>query len=205
MRWDKIVFIIIIVLMLFVNSKVRIYDIFLKQILVYRNYRNNRISIWDLMCFIIFPLVLAVMSVFCFHYLVTPRLAGSLTDILALIFTILFGYEAIIAERGDSLFADNKDEQSDNAKDKNSSVNLKVLQRTAQETYITIINATLLSLIGLINAVILTLIAEDKVELIETLSVLEFFLLFMLVMQLMMITKRTIKVVDNLNKKSNSK
>ena len=57
--WTIIAAALLIILMIG-NRKVRLKSLLSKQIQVFRNARTNKISIWDLLCFIVFPICLAL-------------------------------------------------------------------------------------------------------------------------------------------------
>ena len=169
---NKIIILIIAVLfilMIFFNKKVCLTRLFIKQIQVLKNDRTKKFSIWDLMCFIVFPIVISALVTFGLSYRIDVDLAEILTTVFSLVFTILFGFAAVIGEKS----------VSDNPKKK----------RVVSETFVSIVTSTVLSLIAAIISILLTTIKD-----ISTTSILSFVLLvlsFSIMMLLLMITKRT--------------
>ena len=97
---NKIVLIVIAVLivcaMLFGNKKVRVLPVLMKQLQVFKNAKTNKISIWDIICFVILPIALAVLIAIGFGCVIDNSLAGVLTTVFAFVFTVLFGFSAIL-------------------------------------------------------------------------------------------------------------
>ena len=67
--------IVILICMLFLNPKVSIIKILIKQLLVFKNAKNEKISVWDLVCFIFAPIVLAILLVFILGYDISNSVA----------------------------------------------------------------------------------------------------------------------------------
>lgn len=155
--------------MIFFNKKVCLTQLFIKQIKVLKNDRTKKYSIWDLMCFIGFPIIISALIVFCLSYQINVSLAETLTTVFSLVFTILFGFAAVIVEK----------RTSDNPKKK----------RVVSETFVSIVTSTVLSLLAAVISILLTTIKN-----ISVISILSFVLLdlsFSIMMLLLMITKRT--------------
>lgn len=168
-RMIFLIIIILFILMMFFNKKVCLTQLFIKQIKVFRNDRAKKISIWDLMCFIVFPIIISALITFGLSYRINVGLAETLTTVFSLVFTILFGFAAVIVEKS----------MSDNPKKK----------RVVGETFVSIVTSTVLSLFAAIISILLT-----TIKTILTISILSFVLLdlsFTIMMLLLMITKRT--------------
>jgi len=169
--WSTIAIAIIFV-MLFGNRKVRVFSVFIEQLQVFKNARTNKFSPWDFICFILMPIGLAAIIVFGFESVIDVELAGILTTVFSLVFTILFGFAAILVGKIDS---------------KNS-----IEKRVVEETFISIVSATLLSLISVVLS-----IAIIKVKDTIILSIVVFSISFMTVMLLLLIIKRTFIVYSD--------
>lgn len=89
-------------IMIFFNKKVNLVHLFVRQIQVFKNARTNKLSLWDLICFIISPIIISVLIVFGLQYQIDASLAETLTTVFSLVFTILFGFAAVIVERSES-------------------------------------------------------------------------------------------------------
>lgn len=160
---------LLIVLMLFFNKKVCLFQLFKEQFKVYKNDNKDKHSPWDIICFIVLPICVSLLIVLGIPYQIDVKLAEILTTVFSLVFTILFGFAAVIVERS----------YSDNDKKK----------RVIGETFVSIVTSTTLSLVAAIISILLTIIDNDIV--VSVLSVALFTLSLHLVMLLLMITKRT--------------
>lgn len=169
---NKIILLIIIVLfliMMFFNKKVCLARLFKKQIEVLKNDKKKKFSKWDLMCFIVFPIVISALIVFGLSYQINVSLAETLTTVFSLVFTILFGFAAVIVEKSTSY---------DSKKG-----------RVIGETFVSIVTSTVLSLFATVVSILLT-----TIKTLPIISILSFILLglsFTIMMLLLMITKRT--------------
>lgn len=166
--------IILVIVMLFCNKKVRVYAVFAEQFKVFKNAREDKTSIWDVCCFVIMPLVLAVIIVFALGKPVDEDLASILTTVFSLVFTILFGFIAILVGRMDD------------------TENNKIEQKVIKETFVSIISATLLSLCGTVISIIVTQLKAGMAK--SLISCMIYTISFMVVMLLLMTTKRVFKV-----------
>ena len=166
--------IILIIMMLFLNKKVRLIEVITEQFKVFKNARNDKISIWDICCFIIMPIALAVIIVFAIGKSVDNELANTLTTVFSLVFTILFGFIAILIGR-----------MEDN-------LNNKIEQTVIKETFVSIISATLISLCGTVISIIITQIEDGLTK--SVISCVIYSISFIDVMFLLMTTKRIFKI-----------
>jgi len=167
--WILLVVAFLIVTMLVFNKKVSLVRVFNKQLQVFKNARTGKISLWDITCFIIIPIIISLLIVFGLPYQIDIKLAEILTTVFSLVFTILFGFAAVIVERS----------ESDNFKKK----------RVIGETFVSIVASTVLSLFAAIISILLIKI-ENNIA-VSILSVILFTISFHIVMLLLMITKRT--------------
>ena len=133
-----LIVVLLLALMLFFNKKVSLFRLFKRQFQVYKNDNKNKYSIWDLICFILFPIFISLLIVFGIPYKIDIKLAELLTTVFSLVFTILFGFAAVIIEKS----------YSDNSKKK----------RVIGETFTSIVTSTSLSLIAAIISILLTII-----------------------------------------------
>ena len=160
---------ILIILMLFFNKKVNLSRLLFRQIQVFKNDHTNKYSFWDIMCFLVFPIGISALIVFGLSYQVDVKLAEVLTTVFSLVFTILFGFAAVIVEKS----------EDGNSKKK----------RVVGETFISIVTSTALSLFAAIISILLIKIKNDL-----AISILSMALLsksISIIMLLLMITKRT--------------
>lgn len=174
-----ILVIILPVMMLFFNRKVRIIGVLKEQLCVFKNAKTNRISIWDIICFIVFPFSLSAILIFALRIKIPSELAEVLATVFSLVFTVLFGFAAILVGRIES-----------------GSV---IERQIIQETFISIISTTVLSLIDTVLSIAVFVVNENSAS--NILWFIIFAISFIIVMFLLMITKRTFVVVVNQNKK----
>lgn len=160
---------LVAILMLFFNKKVNLTRLFIKQLEVFKDARTGKQSIWDLICFFVFPIVIAILIVFGMSIKVTSQLAEILTTVFSLVFSILFGFAAVIVEI----------RESDNAKK----------QQVISETFVSIITSTALSLFTAVISILLTSITVELY--VSILSSILFAVSLHIIMLLLMITKRT--------------
>ena len=160
---------LVAVLMLFFNRKVNLIRLFIKQLDVFKDARTGKRSVWDVLCFFVFPIVIAISIVFGMSFKITTQLAELLTTVFSLVFTILFGFAAVIVEK----------RESDNA----------IKKRVVSETFVSIITATALSLLAALVSIILTSMTGDLY--VSVLSVILLAISIHIIMLLLMITKRT--------------
>lgn len=172
--WSTIAIAVIFV-MLFGNRKVRVFSVFIEQLQVFKNARTNKFSPWDFICFILMPIGLAGIIVFGFESVVDVELAGILTTVFSLVFTILFGFAAILVGKIDS---------------KNN-----IEKRVVEETFISIVSATLLSLISVVLSIAIIKVKDTVI--LSMLSIVVFSISFMTVMLLLLIIKRTFIVYSD--------
>ena len=160
---------VIVCMMLFGNKKVRILSVLIKQLQVFKNAKTDKISVWDIVCFIFFPIVLSVIITFGFGSIIDDTLAGVLTTVFAFVFTVLFGFAAILVGKLD---CDNEIEK-----------------QVVGETFVSIMTSNILSLIASILSIAIIITCDEKAKLILTICVYSFS--FMIIMLLLMISKRT--------------
>lgn len=159
---------ILIFVMLFFNKKVNLVRLFISQFQVFKNDKTGKYSIWDIVCFLGLPIVVSTLIIFGIPYQVSSELAEVLTTVFSLVFSILFGFAAVIMERN----------ASDNSKEK----------QVINETFVSIVTATTLSLAATIVSIVITQIEDSGA--ISILSVALFAISLMIVMLILMITKR---------------
>lgn len=168
---------VIILLMLFGNTKVRVFGVLIEQIKVFKNAKTERLSLWDVICFIIMPICLAVILIMGFNCIIDNELASVLTTVFAFVFTVLFGFAAILVGKMES---------------KNV-----IERKVVGETFVSIVSSTILSLLAAILSIV---ILESENEIAEKIiSCVIYSFSFMIIMLLLMITKRTFLIYNDKN------
>lgn len=172
--WLVLTFLIIFI-MLFGNRKVRIFAVFAMQFQVFKNARNNKVSPWDIVCFLFMPVALAAIITYKFGITIDDTLAQVFTTIFSLAFTVLFGFAAILVGKIDSKH--------------------NIEKQVVGETFVSIVSATLLCLISTILSIVT--IKVDNSIILSLLSFIIYSISFMIVMLVLLITKRTFIIYCN--------
>lgn len=162
----------IALIMLLGNKKVRILSVLQKQFMIFKNAKTGRFSPWDFCCFVVFPIILAMILGYRLKVVIDEQLAQLLTTVFSLVFTVLFGFAAIIVGKI----------ESPNGLEK----------QVASETFISVISATWLSLVAAILSILIMQI--QNMVIVRMFSVCVYAISFITVMLLLMVTKRTYKI-----------
>lgn len=165
--WILAVFILLCI-MLFCNRKVRLWSLLIEQIRVFRNDKKKRISLWDCICFLVFPMVISLIFVYKLGFTINNNLAELLTTVFSIVFTVLFGFAAIMISKIDS---QNKAEK-----------------QVAEETFVSIVSSTILSLIAAVLSIVLTQV--NSVMCLQIISSSVVTISLIIIMLLLLITKR---------------
>lgn len=159
----------ILCVMLFGNRKVWLWAVLKEQLAVFKNAKKKRFSPWDCICFFIFPVILSWVLVYQLDVVISKTLAELLTTVFSIVFTVLFGFAAILVSKIDSPN--------------------KIEKQVTQETFVSIVSATLLSLIAAVLSIILTQLTAEIALQIISIGIFSFALI--IIMLLLLITKRT--------------
>lgn len=166
----------LVFIMLFCNRKVWLWAVLKEQISVFRNAKKERVSLWDCLCFFVFPWVVSYICTCKLNFVIKVDLAELLTTVFSIVFTVLFGFAAVMVSKIDS----------DNKKEK----------QVAEETFVSIVSATLMSLISAVLSILLTQIESEIILKITSIGLLGSSLV--IIMLLLLITKRTFFLyIDN--------
>ena len=165
--WILAVFVLLCI-MLFCNRKVRLWSLLIEQIRVFRNDKKKKISLWDCICFLVFPMVISLIFVYKLGFTINNNLAELLTTVFSIVFTVLFGFAAIMISKIDS---QNKTEK-----------------QVAEETFVSIVSSTILSLIAAVLSIVLTQV--KSVICLQIISSGVITISLIIIMLLLLITKR---------------
>ncbi len=165
----SLVAITLLVIMLLGNRKVRLFSLIKEQLLVFKNAKNEKPSFWDFTCFLVFPTIFAIILVIKLNFIIDEILGNLLTTVFSIIFTVLFGFAAIMISKIDS--------------------RNEIEKQVAEETFISIVSSTILSLFAAILSIIITQI--DSIIGFKIISILILCFSLIIIMLLLMITKRT--------------
>jgi len=169
------------VLVMLFNRKINIGRVFLEQLQVFKNNRTKKISFWDILSFIICPILLSLIMVIWYEFSIEKELAQILTTAFSLIFTLLLAFETILVGK------------KSNGND--------IERAVVNQTFISAVSASIFSLMGIILSITIMFASKDIAIKILTAFILA--LSFMTVMLLLMIIKRTFKIFiqDNVDGK----
>ena len=177
---DKYIWVILVVVMLInmvlFNRKVRLFSLVKEQLLVFKNYKTKKVSLWDYFCFLASPVIVSLIFVFKLNFTIDNVLANLLTTVFSVIFTVLFGFAAILISKIES--------------------SNKIEKQVAEETFVSIVSATILSLFAAVASIVLT--QTDSQLCLEIISAIILALSLIIIMLILLITKRTFLLyVDN--------
>lgn len=159
---------VLLIILLFFNRKVRLFALLRAQVKVFKNDKKQKISLWDCFCFLIIPLLIAVIVVFGLDFIIDEELSSLLTTVFSIFFTVLFGFAAILMSKMES---DNKTEKL-----------------VVNETFISIATSNLFSLFGAILSIVQTKI--NLLVISKIISLLIVYVSITVVMLLLLIMKR---------------
>jgi len=170
---------IVCILSMLFNRKINVAKVFIEQLRVFKDNRTQKISLLDILSFVICPHLLSAIMVFWYDFHVEKELAQVLTTAFSLIFTLMLAFETILVG-------------------KKSSVN-DIEREVINQTFISVVSASIFSLIGIFLSIMILFTSNDIVAKILTTLILA--LSFMTIMLLLMIIKRTFKVFmrENVN------
>ncbi len=160
---------ILAVAMLLFNSKTRIIKVIAEQFKVFCNAKTKKPSLWDIMCFVVFPIIISVIIIFGAKIQIPTNLGELFATIFSLIFTILFGFAALIIGKIET--------------------GNKIEKQIIEETFVSIISSTLLSLFATVLSIIVTILTNSLAQRIVWSAI--FSVSIMDVMLMLLITKRT--------------
>ena len=78
------------------NKKIRCSKLFKDLFNIFYDNRNNKISIFDLICFFICPIAIGATIVIGFDYYFSAEVSNTLLTIFSILFTLLFGIMSLL-------------------------------------------------------------------------------------------------------------
>ena len=165
---------IIALVMLFGNRKTRVTQILAAQLRVFRNAKTRKTSIWDSICFVVMPVIVAIIISFALGWEIN---SDTFTGILALILVL-------IATELEFMFLARKTE-SDNVK-----------KQVMDETFVSILTSNVLSLFTAILSIVVLEVYDSIAKKILTACI--YSAVLMIAMLILMILKRIFALfIDN--------
>lgn len=174
---NKTIWVIIIIVMLFGNRKTRVTQILAAQLRVFRNAKTRKTSIWDSICFVVIPVIVAIIISFALGWEIN---SDTFTGILALILVL-------IATALEFMFLARRTEtESDN----------KVKKQVMNETFVSILTSNVLSLFTAILSIVVLEVYDSIAKKILTACI--YSAVLMIAMLILMILKRIFSLfIDN--------
>lgn len=174
---NKTIWVIIIIVMLFGNRKTRVAQILAAQLRVFRNAKTRKTSIWDSICFIVMPVIVAIIISFDLGWEIN---SDTFTGILALILVL-------IATALEFMFLARRTEtESDN----------KVKKQVMNETLVSFLTSNVLSLFTAILSIVVLEVYDSIAKKILTACI--YSAVLMIAMLILMILKRIFALfIDN--------
>jgi len=160
------------IFVMLLNRKINVATVFLEQLKVFRNNKTKKISLWDIISFILCPIFLSLIMVGWHAFYINRELAQILTTAFSLIFTLLLAFETILVSK------------------KNSPNDIE--REVINQTFISAVSASIFALVGIVLSIIIMFVANSLVVKVSTALILA--LSFMTIMLLLMIIKRTFKI-----------
>ena len=157
------IFLLIVVLLSIIiglfNSKIRIVTVFAQQFKIYRNNRTNKLSFFDLFCFLGIPLIVSCSIVWGFGFYFSEAVTNILLTVFSIVFSVAFSILSIIASKSNS-----KDE---------------VEQRVASETFTSITSLTLQLFLSLLLLIWHSFVLQKQPQFLTLLYLFTNFVLFL--------------------------
>ena len=168
--------------MIFRNDKVKLSSLLNEQLKVFTDRETNDTSLNDILCFIVFPILIGIFLPFCLECVITNELASIFTTVFSIIFTILFGFASLLGTKLDT---------SDG-----------IVKRVAKETFVSLMTCQILAIIATVLSI--CIINGGCALYIKILSAFIWSFALMMLMLILMVTKRTYKLYSEGEKKANS-
>lgn len=169
-----IITVIIALVMLFGNRKAKVTQILAAQLRVFRNAKTRKTSIWDSICFVVMPVIVAIIISFALGWEIN---SDTFTGILALILVL-------IATALEFMFLARRTE-SDNVK-----------KQVMDETFVSILTSNVLSLFTAILSIVVLEVYDSIAKKILTACI--YSAVLMIAMLILMILKRIFALfIDN--------
>lgn len=166
---------VIIALVMLFNRKTRVTQILAAQLRVFRNAKTRKTSIWDSICFIVMPVIVAIIISFDLGWEIN---SDTFTGILALILVL-------IATALEFMFLARRTESNNTVK-----------KQVMDETFVSILTSSVLSLFTAILAIVVLEVYDSIAKKILTACI--YSAVFMVAMLILMILKRIFALfIDN--------
>lgn len=168
---DIFLYIILFLLVscILINPKMRCLSIIYTQFKVLRNNRTNKISIKDVFCFYVFPIIISLILVLYFEIHLSVLVIDNLITVYSVVFSLLFGVATILVTRNET----------------NS-----FSKTVNKETIITCLNGVLVCFLILVVLLLMNVMNVENETLCNTFNITLFSLMIVSFNYLLMILKR---------------
>lgn len=99
MKIWQIVCVVTLLTIVAFNPKVQLFKIFSEQFKVYRNDKTNRVSIYDIITFLIIPIILATIVAFSLSYKELSEASEIIITVFSLVATLLLSFLAMLVDK----------------------------------------------------------------------------------------------------------
>ena len=97
-KW-QIVCAVILLIIVALNPKVQLTKIFIEQFKVYKNDKTKSISPYDILCFLIIPIVLAVFVACSLSYDTITNASDTIITVFSIVATLLLSFLALLVDK----------------------------------------------------------------------------------------------------------
>lgn len=95
----QIVCLAVLLLIIAFNPKIRLARIFVEQFKVYKNNKTHKISLFDILSFLIAPICIAVLVSFSLPYEKVVSSAGTIMTVFSIVATLLLSFLALLVDK----------------------------------------------------------------------------------------------------------
>ena len=170
------VFIFAFLVLMLLNKKIRCFVLPKALISIFYDNRTKKISIFDLLCFFVFPIVISILIVVGYDFYFSKDISNTLLTIFSILFTLLFGIMSLLTAT------------------LNSKDDLK--KKISTEAFTAVSYAMFTSLLSLIIMILYLIFferisVENHIPLYQILTAIIIFLTINMIMLFMLVIKRS--------------
>ena len=96
--WQIICLVILLLIIVF-NPKIQLARIFVQQFKVYKNDKTHKISLFDILSFLIAPICIAILVTFSLPYEKVATSAGTIMTVFSIVATLLLSFLALLVDK----------------------------------------------------------------------------------------------------------
>ncbi len=96
--WQIICLVLLLLIIVF-NPKIQLARIFVEQFKVYKNDKTHKISLFDILSFLIAPICIAILMSFSLPYEKVATSAGTIMTVFSIVATLLLSFLALLVDK----------------------------------------------------------------------------------------------------------